>query len=111
VELFGCTCELAEDGVEALAALDRAPFDAVLMDIRMPRLDGVAATRRIRALPAPACFTPIIALTANADPEDVKVYQAAGMAGVVDKPIKPDRLLHALSQALARDTVRVRTAA
>jgi len=111
VELFGCTCELAEDGVEALAALDRAPFDAVLMDIRMPRLDGVAATRRIRALPAPACFTPVIALTANADPEDVKVYQAAGMAGVVDKPIKPDRLLHALSQALARDTVRVRTAA
>ena len=91
--------------------MDSAPFEAVLMDIRMPRLDGVAATRAIRALPAPACFTPVIALTANADPDDGKAYLAAGRAGVIEKPIKPDRLLHALSQALARETLGVRAAA
>jgi CheY-like chemotaxis protein len=100
VEMFGCTCELAEDGVEAVEALSRGAFDAVLMDIRMPRLDGVAATRAIRALPAPACFTPVIALTANADPEDARAYLAAGMRSVVEKPIKPERLLLALSDAI-----------
>jgi CheY-like chemotaxis protein len=71
------------------------------MDIRMPRLDGVAATRAIRALPAPACFTPVIALTANADPEDARAYLAAGMRSVVEKPIKPERLLLALSDAIS----------
>jgi CheY-like chemotaxis protein len=111
VELFGCTCQLAEDGVEAVEALSRGSFEAVLMDIRMPRLDGVAATRAIRALPAPACFTPVIALTANVDPEDARTYLAAGMNGLVDKPIKPDRLLAVLSEALRRGQPGLRAAA
>jgi CheY-like chemotaxis protein/signal transduction histidine kinase len=100
-EMFDCTSEQVEDGVEAVEAATARPFDLILMDIRMPRMDGVAATRAIRALPGPAGQTPIIALTANADPEDAKTYLAAGMNGVVEKPIKPHLLLAALEQALA----------
>ena len=99
-EMFDCTSEQAEDGVEALEAARSRHFDLILMDIRMPRMDGVAATRAIRALPGRAGRTPIIALTANADPEDAKTYLAAGMNGVVEKPIKPELLLAALEQAL-----------
>jgi CheY-like chemotaxis protein/signal transduction histidine kinase len=102
-EMFDCTSEQAEDGVEAVEAARSRPFDLILMDIRMPRMDGVAATRAIRALPGRAGRTPIIALTANADPEDARTYLAAGMNGVVEKPIKPELLLAALEQALPAD--------
>ena len=101
VGMFGCTCECASDGVEAVEAAAARRFDAVLMDIRMPRMDGVEATRAIRALPGAAGETPIIALTANADPADVEGYLAAGMASVVEKPIKAERLLAALVAALS----------
>ncbi len=99
-EMFDCASEQAEDGVEALAALETGSFDLILMDIKMPRMDGVAATRAIRALPDARSRIPIIALTANADPDDVKGYLAAGMNDVVEKPIKPDRLLAALDALL-----------
>jgi len=99
-EMFGCTSETVEDGQEAVEAVQSRPFDLILMDIKMPRMDGVAATRAIRALPGPAAATPIIALTANADPEDAAAYMAAGMIGVVEKPMKPENLLRALQQAL-----------
>jgi signal transduction histidine kinase/AmiR/NasT family two-component response regulator len=100
-EMFGCTSELAQDGQEALEAVQSRPFDLILMDIKMPRLDGVQATLAIRALPDAAGKTPIVALTANADPEDAKRYVAAGMACVVEKPIKPERLRMAMNTALA----------
>lgn len=100
VEMFDCTSESAEDGEEALEAARSGRFDLILMDIRMPRMDGVAATRAIRALPPPLGKTPIIALTANADPEDAAAYMAAGMNGVVEKPMKPEHLLSALKAAL-----------
>jgi CheY-like chemotaxis protein len=101
VEMFDCTSEAAEDGEAAVEAARSGRFDLILMDIRMPRMDGVAATRAIRALPAPIGATPIIALTANADPDDAEAYLAAGMNGVVEKPMKPEHLLTALQQALA----------
>ena len=63
-------------------------------------MDGVAATRAIRGLPGRAGQVPIIALTANAEPEDAEGYLAAGMNGVVEKPMKPEHLLAALQQAL-----------
>ena len=100
VEMFECTSESAEDGVEAVEAARSGRFDLILMDIRMPRMDGVAATRAIRALPGRIGLVPIIALTANADPDDAEAYLAAGMTGVVEKPMKPEHLLHALQQAL-----------
>lgn len=100
VEMFECTSESAEDGEEAVEAAQTGRFDLILMDIRMPRMDGVAATRAIRALPGRLGEVPIIALTANADPEDAAGYLAAGMNGVVEKPMKPEQLLAALQEAL-----------
>lgn len=101
VEMFDCTSEAAEDGLDAIEAVRTGRFDLVLMDIRMPRLDGVGATRAIRALPGPVGRIPIIALTANADPDDAAGYVAAGMNAVVEKPMKPEQLLEALHVALA----------
>src|SRR5690606_24139422 len=99
-ELFGCTSETVEDGQEAVEAVPSRPFDLSLMDIKVPRLDGVGATRAIRALEGPQRAIPVIALTANADPDDAKAYLAAGMAAVVEKPIKPERLRLAMNTAL-----------
>jgi len=99
-EMFGCTSETAEDGVEALEAVQERRFDLILMDIKMPRMDGVQATRAIRALTGPARDIPIVALTANADADDAKRYLTIGMAAVVEKPIKPDDLRIAMNRAL-----------
>jgi signal transduction histidine kinase/FixJ family two-component response regulator len=98
-EMFGCTSECAEDGIEAVEAVQSRRFDLVLMDIKMPRMDGVQATQTIRALPGPEKNVPIIALTANADPDDAKHYVQIGMASVVEKPIKPERLRAAMNAA------------
>ncbi|WP_125257548.1 response regulator [Brevundimonas fluminis] len=99
-EMFGCTSETAEDGVEAVEAVRERRFDLVLMDIKMPRMDGVQATRAIRALEGAAGRVPIVALTANADPDDALGYMAEGMVAVVEKPIKPERLRMAMHAAL-----------
>jgi len=100
-EMFDCSTESVVDGVEAVEAAAAGRYDIILMDIKMPRMDGVTAAREIRKLPGPAGLVPIIALTANADADEVKVYLAAGMHGVVEKPIKPERLMAALDAALA----------
>ena len=103
VEMFGCSCETAEDGVQALEAVQSRPFDLILMDIKMPRMDGVEATRAIRALNGPERLIPIIALTANADPADAAAYVASGMVAVVEKPIRPERLRMAMNAALTAE--------
>ena len=100
-EMFGCTSETAEDGLEALEAVQATRFDLILMDIKMPRMDGVAATKAIRELDGAVSHTPIIALTANADPDDARKYVASGMSSVVEKPIKPERLRMAINTALS----------
>jgi two-component system, sensor histidine kinase len=99
-EMFDCTSEQVVDGVEAVEAAGTGRFDLILMDIKMPRMDGVAATRAIRELGGPASLAPIVALTANADPADVQNYLAAGMQDVVEKPIKPERLAQVLNALL-----------
>ncbi len=99
-EMFDCTSEAAVDGVEALDVARSGRFDLILMDIKMPRMDGVTATKEIRMLPGPAGRVPIIALTANADPEDAAAYLRAGMNDVVEKPMKPEVLLRALQENL-----------
>ena len=109
-EMFGCTSETAEDGVEALEAVQERRFDLVLMDIKMPRMDGVQATQAIRALDGPVSAIPIVALTANADPDDARRYVEIGMAAVVEKPIKPERLRMAMNLALEQATATARTA-
>jgi CheY-like chemotaxis protein len=100
-EMFDCSTESVVDGIEAVEAARAGRYDVILMDIKMPRMDGVTAAREIRKLAAPAGKVPIIALTANADIDEVAIYLAAGMRCVVEKPIKPERLLEALDGALA----------
>lgn len=101
LETFGCTHESVEDGARAVEAVREKPFDLVLMDIKMPGMDGLQATAAIRALSGPRRGVPIIALTANADPRDAEAYRAAGMAAVVEKPIRPDALLDAMRRVLS----------
>src|SRR5204862_3280720 len=90
---LGHQVDLAANGVEAVAAVERAPYDLVLMDVQMPEMDGPAATKAIRRLDSPAARVPIIALTANAMAGHREEYLAAGMNDYVTKPIKMRDLL------------------
>lgn len=96
VEKAGHTIDLVNDGVEAVAAVMRTSYDVVLMDIHMPEMDGVTATRKIRELPGEQANIPIIAVTANAMKGDRENYLAAGMTDYVTKPIEPKDLFSAI---------------
>ncbi len=85
--------ELVSDGAAAVARVAKGDFDLVLMDMHMPVMDGLEATRAIRALPGPARKIPIIALSANAMPPEIALCRAAGMNGHLAKPIQQDALL------------------
>jgi signal transduction histidine kinase len=104
LELFGCTSEAVENGQQAVDQVQAGAFDLVLMDIKMPVMDGVQATRLIRSLSGPVADIPILALTANADPRDEAEYLAAGMNGVAQKPIQPDALLSAIRLVMGSAT-------
>lgn len=91
----GCVVETAATGDEAVAAMRRARYDLVFMDMRMPGMDGPAATRVIRA---GGDRTPIVALTANAFAEDRKTCLEAGMDDHLVKPLEPDALRVALTR-------------
>jgi signal transduction histidine kinase/ActR/RegA family two-component response regulator len=104
-EMFGFTCETVNDGAAAVTAARSAHYDLILMDIKMPGMDGVEATRKIRSGGGPMSQAPILALTANADPADAAFYRFCGMNGVVEKPIKPERLLSAMTAVLPLEAV------
>lgn len=114
-EQFGMTSEAVGSGREAVEAARSGRFDLVYMDILMPGMDGVAATRAIRALPDAAAKTPIIAVTTASEPMDVLHYRHCGINGVVAKPIDVSRLWAATQTALAESKrlrrVRVRLSA
>lgn len=93
---------IANDGVEAVEAVRANAFDVVLMDIQMPRMDGVTATRCIRQLGGAARTVQIIAMTANALPEQVRAFRDAGMDDHVAKPFKQQELHDAIRRALNR---------
>jgi PAS domain S-box-containing protein len=99
LEGAGILVEIAANGEEALAALQRAPYDAVLMDIQMPRMDGYEATRRIRREPRFSSL-PVIAMTAHAMKGDDEKCLAAGMDDYIAKPIQQDRLFRTLWKAV-----------
>lgn len=99
---IACHCDFVETGAEAIAALMRTPYDLVLMDIQMPVMDGVEATRQIRLIDGPLGKTPIIAMTAHAMQGDREKYIAAGMDDYVSKPIDSDRLIAAVSHCTKR---------
>lgn len=98
---FGVAATLAESGEEALELLNAEVFDAVLMDVYMPGMDGREVTRTLRAGSGPNRDTPVIAVTASAAPKDWDACMAVGMNGHVAKPIDPVELFGALSQVLA----------
>jgi PAS domain S-box-containing protein len=86
--------EIAADGLEAIKLWEKGDFDLVLMDVQMPGLDGLEATRAIREIERErGCHTSIVALTANAFKDDKEKCLAAGMDGYITKPIDIDRLL------------------
>ena len=93
--------DVAGDGVEAVDAVATFAYDLVFMDMRMPDMDGLAATRLIRQRGGALARLPIIALTANAFPEDVKACLDAGMNQFVTKPVSKDVLFAAILRALS----------
>lgn len=101
---LGHSCIEAHDGAEAVKLAEMKPFDAILMDISMPDMDGVEATNQIKAGDGPNAKTPIFAVTAHAMPADVDRFRAAGMVDVLVKPIGLDRLNNLLSHSARPDT-------
>ena len=94
---IGYTVDIANNGREAVEMLQRKTYDLILMDIQMPEMDGVEATRAIRALSKPEFSrVPILAITANAMAGDAEQYISAGMNGYVSKPINLDSLTSAI---------------
>jgi signal transduction histidine kinase/DNA-binding response OmpR family regulator len=96
---LGYRADLASDGLEAVDAVRRVPYDVVFMDLQMPQLDGLDATRQIIAEHPPGRRPRIVALTANAYEEDRDACLAAGMDDYLSKPLKPDTLEAALLRA------------
>jgi two-component system sensor histidine kinase/response regulator len=92
LERAGCGVVLATNGREALEALRERPVDLVLMDVQMPVMDGLEATRRIRAEIPGGARLPVVGLTANALKEQLDACRAAGMDDVIAKPIERERL-------------------
>lgn len=93
----GCTVLAVESALEAMTALERESFDIVLMDIRMPGMDGLSAARSIRAASGPSRHQgPIVGLTANPAPTDRPLYLLRGIDAVLEKPIDMERLKLAL---------------
>jgi CheY-like chemotaxis protein len=103
LEKRGHTVALAQNGLEALHLLDKQPFDVVLMDIMMPEMDGLEATKRLRAKEkAGGTHLPVIALTAHAMQGDSERCLAAGMDGYVSKPIKLEELFSVVEDLVPR---------
>ena len=96
----GLVVDTAEDGQQAIERVAGGAYAAVLMDVQMPHMDGLEATRRLRAMPGVQQM-PILALTANAFAEDRKACHEAGMDDVVTKPVKPDVLYEKMLEWLA----------
>lgn len=97
---FDIELRVVTDGLQAVAAASDGDYDVVLMDVRMPDMDGLAATRAIRAQGASYESLPIVALTANAFPEDIRISREAGMSDFLAKPLRKPALIAALLRAL-----------
>jgi CheY-like chemotaxis protein len=103
LERLGHQVQVANDGIEAVGIFDRSPFDLVLMDVQMPEMGGVDATRRIREIEAKrGGHVPIVAMTAHAMEGDRERFLECGMDEYVSKPISPEHLRE-LVRTLAGD--------
>jgi len=112
---FAIPVDIAKDGAEAVRAAARTRYDMICMDMGMPEMDGLEATRTIRYSNGPSRLAPIVAMTATAFPEDMAACHAAGMNDFVAKPVSKARLVEAVLRALANgrgtDTSRSEQAA
>lgn len=102
LESAGHRVDFASDGAEAIVAVQNADYDVVLMDVQMPGIDGVTATRCIRALAHPNSTVPIIAATASNERSQFAVFRAAGMDEHVAKPFVHTELFAAIDRVIAR---------
>jgi signal transduction histidine kinase/CheY-like chemotaxis protein len=100
LQAAGHTVDIASDGATAVMAVQKNSYDVVLMDIQMPVMDGMTATQRIRALDGEARHVPIVAMTANVLPQQVRVFLEAGMNDHLGKPFKRDTLLDVIARTL-----------
>jgi CheY-like chemotaxis protein len=107
LESMGYRADVAANGAEAVEAVNRLPYDLVLMDVQMPEMDGLEATRRIRT-DGPSTQPRIVAMTANAMQGDREACLAAGMDDYLAKPIKPEALAAALAATPNRAADRPR---
>ena len=98
MQQMGYRADVAGNGLEAIEAVERQPYDVILMDVQMPELDGLDATREIRKLQTVA-QPRIVAMTANAMQGDREMCIAAGMDDYLSKPIRIDELVKALEEA------------
>lgn len=96
----GIRPDFAGNGLEAIAAVKRATYDVILMDVQMPEMDGLDAARAIRSLRGPQSKIPIVALTANAFGSDIDKCREAGMSDHLGKPFRTEALIVALADAL-----------
>ncbi len=95
---LGHRADMADDGEQALAQVQKSDYDLILMDMQMPVMDGLTATREIRRLPGPKGQVPIVAMTANAMEGDREVCLQAGMDDYISKPIDRRRLAATLNR-------------
>jgi signal transduction histidine kinase/CheY-like chemotaxis protein len=98
----GHLVDIAAGGSAAIRAMERQPYDLVLMDIFMPGMSGLEATRQIRAMSGPAGVVPICALTGNASPADWTRCESVGMNDMLAKPVEPDALIGVLGRLVWR---------
>jgi CheY-like chemotaxis protein len=111
LEAMGVIVSTAEHGGEGVDAARSGSYDLILMDVQMPVMDGLEATRCIRALGGKAALTPIVGLTANAMAHQRETYLAAGMNGVAAKPISATALVTEITKAVAASAIEGRSAA
>jgi len=103
LQQMGYRADLASNGIEAVESVERQAYDVVLMDVQMPEMDGLEATRRIASAYPPGQRPRIVAMTANAMQGDREMCLAAGMEDYVTKPIRVDELVDALNRASQRE--------
>ena len=106
LQQMGYRADLASNGIEAVESVARQPYDVVLMDVQMPEMDGLEASRRITTKWSPAERPRIVAMTANAMQGDRELCIAAGMDDYITKPIRVDQLVEALNHVPARKGIQ-----
>ena len=102
LQQMGYRADLASNGIEAVESVERQAYDVVLMDVQMPEMDGLEASRRINARFGPDARPRIVAMTANAMTGDREMCLAAGMDDYLTKPIRVERLVEALANTTSR---------